>query len=243
MRLIPAGEFTMGSFAEAALAECQRYGSDCDRSWFEDEEPPHTVSLDSFYMDVYEVTNAFYADCVDAGQCQPPVETASDTRSSYYGNPEYGHFPVIYVDWDMAQTYCQWRGARLPTEAEWEKAARGEDGRVYPWGNELDSAYLNYNQEIGDTVEAGNYEGGKSPYGLYDMAGNVWEWVADYYSHEYYQSSPLSNPPGPDSGQEHVLRGGSWYDAAYLVRTTVRLQEPNPVDNNFGFRCAREAGP
>ena len=240
MVLIPEGQFTMGSDADDALAECQKYSSDCDRSYYEDEEPPHTVSLSAFYIDKYEVTNALYADCVNAGACRPPTETSSDTRPSYYGNSEFDNFPVIYVDWNMAKTYCEWRGARLPTEAEWEKAARGTNGRTYPWGEELDKIYANYNIDIGDTTAVGSYEIGKSPYGVYDMAGNVWEWVADRYSDTYYQDSPLSNPLGPDSGQERVVRSGSWYDPAYLIRTSVRNRFNSTfVDNNFGIRCSR----
>jgi serine/threonine-protein kinase len=244
MRLIPAGEFTMGSDnVDAALAACKNYDSTCDRGWFEDELVPHTVSLDAYYIDLYEVTNGRYAECVNAGVCQPPTETSSNTRSNYYGNSEFDNYPVIFIDWDMAKTYCEWRGARLPTEAEWEKAARGTDQRTYPWGGEASDAYGNYNNTIHDTNAVGSYESGKSPYGIYDMAGNVWEWTADYYSDTYYSSSPASNPQGPDSGQGRVLRGGSWYDPAFLIRTTTRLLQQYPVDNNYGFRCARSAKP
>jgi len=241
MVFIPAGEFTMGSDnIDEPLAECQSYYTGCDESWFIEEQPAHTVYLDDYYIDVYEVTNTLYADCVNAGVCEPPTDAGSATRDDYYGNAEFEHYPVIFVDWNMAKTYCEWREARLPTEAEWEKAARGADERIYPWGDELDPAALNYNQEFGDTVEAGNYDDGTSPYGLYDMAGNVWEWVADYYSSTYYQDSPSSNPLGPESGQGHVLRGGSWYDPAFLIRASSRLKEPDPVGNNIGFRCARD---
>ena len=244
MRLVPQGEFTMGSNADDALAECEKYGSDCDRGAYLDEEPPHTVTLDAFYIDTYEVTNALYAECVNASVCQPPTSTGSNTRSSYYGNPEFDDFPVIYVDWDMATTFCEWRGARLPTEAEWEKAARGTDARPYPWGAEADNSYANYGVQEGDTREIADYESGKSVYGLYDMAGNVWEWVADWYSDTYYQESPSSNPTGPDSGDGRVVRGGSWYDPANLIRTSVRNTfDTNFADNNFGIRCALDATP
>ncbi|MBL8063494.1 MAG: SUMF1/EgtB/PvdO family nonheme iron enzyme [Anaerolineales bacterium] len=241
MVLVPEGMFTMGSKAEDALAECLKYQSDCDLSWYRDEEPPHTVFLDSFYIDRYEVTNGQYAVCVDEGTCQPPTSSESAIRSSYYGNPEYENYPVIYVSWDMAKAFCEWRGARLPSEAEWEKAARGPEGNVFPWGAEADLTYANYNVDIGDTVAVGRYENGQSPYGAYDMAGNVWEWVADWYSNSYYQVSPLENPLGPETGEKRILRGGSWYDPAYLIRTSIRLVEPVPVDNNFGIRCARTA--
>jgi formylglycine-generating enzyme required for sulfatase activity len=243
MSLVSDGEFIMGNndIDEAVLAECQSLYPDCDRSWFGEEQPAHTVYLDAFYIDIYEVTNTLYAACVNESVCESPTDTGSETRDSYYGNSEFDHYPVIFVDWNMAKTYCEWRGARLPAEAEWEKAARGMDERTYPWGEEVDETYANYSNQIGDTTEAGDYESGKSFYGLYDMAGNVWEWVGDYYSETYYQDSPFSNPLGPDSGQEHVLRGGSWYDASFLIRTASRLKEPESVGNNFGFRCARDA--
>ena len=244
MVLVPAGEFTMGSRGvETALAECQTLDPSCDQTWFEDELTPHSVTLDAFYIDVYEVTNSQYAACVDSGICLLPTDTTSDSRSSYYGNAAFEDYPVIFVDWNMANTYCSWRSARLPTEAEWEKAARGTDERTYPWGEEIDDTRANYNNNIGDTSRVGSYESNKSPYGLYDMAGNVWEWVADYYSDTYYSNSPSLNPPGPESGSERVLRGGSWYDPAYLNRTTTRLKQVEPVDNNYGFRCAKNSNP
>ena len=149
MMFVPAGEFTMGS----------ENGST-------DESPIHTVTLDAYWIDQTEVTNQMYALCAQAGTCQPPEGTRSYTHSSYYGNPEYDNFPVIYVDWDMAKTYCEWAGARLPTEAEWEKAARGTDGRTYPWGEGLDCNKANYFGCVGDTIAVGSYDDGKSPYGL-----------------------------------------------------------------------------
>jgi formylglycine-generating enzyme required for sulfatase activity len=169
MRPVPAGEFTMGS------------DNDSDN-----RNSEHRVSLDIFYMDIYEVTNANYASCVMADVCETPHFTKSDFRASYYGNPEYDNFPVIYVDWRMARTYCEtWRGARLPTEAEWEKAARGTDGRSYPWGEGISCKQANYDGDpdlaaycVGETSEVGSYEGGQSSYGLYDMAGNVFEWTS-----------------------------------------------------------------
>lgn len=244
MVLVPAGEFVMGSRnIDAVIQECKSYVTECDQTWFQDELIPHTVFLDDFYMDIYEVTNRNYAVCVDAGACQPPVNTTSSTRSSYFGDPGFDDYPVIFIDWNMAKTYCEWRGARLPTEAEWEKAARGVDERTYPWGEEIDNTFANYNNNFGDTSPVGSYESNQSPYGIYDMAGNVWEWVADYYSESYYRDSPASNPPGPSSGQGKVLRGGSWYDPAYLIRTTTRFMQVEPVDNNYGFRCARDVTP
>jgi len=156
---VPAGSFQMGS--------------DTGDS---DEKPVHTVTLDAFWIDRTEVTNAMYALCVEAGKCSPPSSSKSYTRDNYYGDAQYNNYPVIYVTWDNANAYCEWAGRRLPTEAEWEKAARGTDGRTYPWGDAApDSTRLNYNSNVGDTTEAGKYPSGASPYGVWDMAGNVWE--------------------------------------------------------------------
>ena len=222
---VPAGEFTMGS----------ETGKD-------EEKPIHTIYLDGFWIDQTEVTNRQYALCVTAGQCIPPNETDSSLRSIYYGNSEFDDYPVIYVNWNMAKTYCEWAGRRLPTEAEWEKAARGMDERTYPWGEDISCNEANYDPKdscFGDTTIAGNFTSGESPYGVYDMAGNVWEWVSDWYSETYYQDSPLSNPLGPDSGQYRVLRGGSFDSSTSGVRTTNRYRyEPIYTLLSIGFRCA-----
>ncbi len=229
MSLIPAGEFNMGS----------------DTSDQPDEKPVHVVNLDAYYIDQYEVTNAAYKLCVDAGVCQPPVDTSSVTRASYYGNSQFDNYPVIYVDWNMSKNYCEWRGARLPTEAEWEKAARGTDERTYPWGENIDCTYANYFGSekgacVGDTTPVGSYASGQSPYGVYDMAGNVWEWTADLYSDTYYKNSPSENPLGPDSGDIRVLRGGSWYNYDFVARSASRVRsDPSGTSGVIGFRCAR----
>lgn len=229
MRLVSAGNFIMGN-------------SD---SQYSEEKPTHTVYLDDFYIDKYEVTNAAYKVCVDDGACQPPNQASSFTRDSYYGNPEYDNFPVLFVDWEDANAYCQWRDMKLPSEAQWEKAARGPDGRTYPWGENVDDTYANYDDAVGDTTAVGSYEKGKSPYGVYDMAGNAWEWVADWFSSSYYLDTPLTNPPGPVSGEYRVLRGGSWHDQAETVTTSSRgwNQLEYFENTDFGFRCAMDGQP
>ena len=225
MRYVPAGTFSMGSKNGEA-----------------DERPVHVVDLPAFYMDKYEVTNILYKACVDAGQCQFP-QLDSKTRSQYYGNPEFNDYPVIIVNWSAAKNYCEWRGARLPSEAEWEKAARGTDGRTYPWGEGIDCNHTNYGEPKrcrGDTTQVGNYESGKSPYGLYDMAGNVWEWVSDWY--DVYPGGDPSLYPY-DYGQIYrVVRGGSWGTKEFFSRSSFRGWPDSEFPyGSIGFRCARSA--
>ena len=247
--LIPAGEFPMGNDADVALAKCTEYSTECSRDWYKDEEPVHTVSLDAYYIDAYEVTNARYDECVQEGVCQHPTSLGSAKSESYFGAPAYANYPVIYVSWFYARTYCEWRGARLPTEAEWEKAARGSDGRTYPWGDEISCSTANYwgiedSGCVGTTTEVGLYQSGKSPDGVYDMAGNVWEWVGDWFSSSYYNNSPVSNPLGPHSGEERVLRGGPWEGNHNRVRSANRgRRDPTFTSDFIGFRCARDVIP
>jgi formylglycine-generating enzyme required for sulfatase activity len=210
------------------------------------EKPVHQVYLDTYYIDKYEVTNAHYRDCVLADGCQAPLQATSYTRADYYDSAQYDNYPVIYVNWEMARTYCEWRGARLPTEAEWEKAARGTDKRIYPWGAVIDQSRANYNQAVGDTTAVGSYENGKSVFGAYDLAGNVWEWVADWFQDNYYVTlgDNAVNPQGPQSGQERVLRGGSFFYRDYIVRSANRgWTNPQDVSSGFGFRCATGVQP
>lgn len=227
MLLVPAGEFMMGS-----------------DNGYSNEKPVHQVDLGAFYMDAYEVTNARYKVCEEVGVCDPPEILSSKKRSTYYVNGLYSNYPVINVNWDMAKTYCEWRDMQLPTEAQWEKAAKGTDGRTYPWGEGFSCDKANYQRCIGDTVAVGSYESDKSPYGIYDMAGNVTEWVADWYSETYYQDAPLSNPFGPNSGIDRVYRGGSWVDYENVMRTSVRLRgDPANSNDNLGFRCVSDTNP
>jgi formylglycine-generating enzyme required for sulfatase activity len=222
MMFVPAGEFTMGS-----------------DSGDSDEKPVHIVYLDAFWMDKFEATNAKYSECMKSGACGWPKLVNTVDGQNNLSDSKLGNYPVIYVTWNDASKYCQWAGKRLPTEAEWEKAARGTDARLYPWGNILDKRFLNF--PIRGSREVGLYPSGASPYGVEDMAGNVWEWVADWYDANYYANSPRNNPKGPESGQYHVSRGGSWLSQEGSVRSTTRGHPdyPDGVINTVGFRCAR----
>ena len=222
MVYVPEGDFEMGS-------------DDGDS----DEAPVRQVYLDEYWIDKYEVSNSQYALCVSAGACSQPSQTKSYTRNSYYGNPEYDHYPVMYVSWYDASDYCQWAGGELPTEAQWEKAARGQDGRTYPWGNDSpDSSLANYYDEyVGDTTEVGNYPAGGSPYGTLDMAGNLWEWVRDWYGD--YDLNETNNPLGQASGEYKVIRGGSWYFNYRSIRAAGRFfNYPTYSYLVGGFRCS-----
>jgi eukaryotic-like serine/threonine-protein kinase len=221
---VPAGEFNMGSLS------------------ISDARPIHKVFLDEFWIDRTEVTNAMYAKCVFAGMCKPPILSSSSFRDSYYGNSEFANYPVIYVSWVDAGAYCAWAGGRLPGEAEWEKAARGTDERIYPWGDTPPSCEFANSQACkNDTLEVGSHPDGASPYGALDMAGNVWEFVKDWYGEVYYSQSPASNPPGPARGDGNygVLRGGGWDASADFLRSAYRLDDGRENQYpNFGFRCA-----
>jgi len=270
MVLIPAGDFLMGSSDE----QIERYVKQFrwDISWYENERPQHPVYLDAYYIDKYEITNAQYKKFVDETNHPVPtvskeqireifhstgqfdvsdayIETVMEKSTSYAWKnntypPKMDAHPVMFVSWEDANAYAKWAKNRLPTEAEWEKAARGTDARTYPWGEKIDSSNLNYDEHAGGTTGVGLYPAGVSPYGVYDMAGNAWEWVTDWYGKDYYKHSPRKNPKGPNTGKYHVLRGGCWlfngYDARVADRN-VHLNHPDSVYNMNGFRCAKDA--
>ena len=241
MVYVPAGGFPMGS-------------TDDDGDAGSEEKPQHTVYLDAYWIDRTEVTNTQYRGCVEAGACKAPTTCGWDEEPTYDDAARAGH-PVVCVDWEGADAYCGWAGARLPTEAEWEKAARGAGGRIYPWGDRFDGSKVNYcdaNCEVDHKDEAaddgyartapvGSYPAGASPYGALDMAGNVWEWAADWYDEDYYSRSPQRNPKGPGSGESRVLRGGSWFNLSGLVRSAFRSYfVPANSLGNVGFWCAQQ---
>lgn len=239
MVYVPAGEFEMGG-----------------GKWVSSYSV-HTVFVDDFYMDKYEVTNAQYKKCVEAGECIPPWLTSAGYHDEYYKNPEFDPYPVIQINWYDAQTYCEWSGKRLPTEAEWEKAARGSEEWIYPWGNEFDGTKGNFcgrecredhsrNPRFTDgypeTSPVGSFPDGQSPYGAMDMAGNVKEWVSDWYD-VYPGGDPDLGSQSQYYGQEHkVVRGGSWNYNELWQTTFVRVSlDPFKDNHDLGFRCAQSA--
>lgn len=241
---VSAGTFRMG-------------GLDADKQ--PDEQPDHKVSLNAFWMDKTEVTNAMYLRCVNDGVCEPPRDFTSATQKSYFNNPQFDNYPVINVTWEDAKAYCQWVGRRLPTEAEWEYAARGTTLFRFPWGDaDATPSLANYDYQLRDTAAVGSYPDGASPFGVLDLGGNVWEYTADYYLQTYYRNSPESNPTGPEkpgpNGQQRVVRGGSWADNAKEMRVANRgfILAPDlsadklsqsylgEANNRTGFRCVSD---
>lgn len=242
---VPSGEFIMGSSdieAKITIEGGRAYP----------EIPVNTVYLDGYWIDQYEVSNRQYALCVDAGVCQPPYLSSSETRTKYFGNSEYSNYPVIWVTWYMARAYCEWGGRRLPTEAEWEKAARGTDGRKYPWGDDPVSgeranfcdvnctrtiANPLYDDGYSDTSPIGNYPAGTSPYGAMDMSGNVWEWTSTLI--QPYPYDATDGREDPEVYGERTWRGGPWSNGYWWMRSSVRYRSiPSYWYVNLGFRCA-----
>jgi formylglycine-generating enzyme required for sulfatase activity len=244
MVAVPAGEFTMGTDEVDLQDKAAEYG--ITKPWFKDEHPAHRVSLPLYFIDRYEVTHSDYRIFVqDTGRRPPP-----DWSNGLYPAGKDRH-PVVYVTWEDAEAFCSWAGKRLPSEAEWEKAARGEKGLRYPWGNEFDDTRANINGAVGNTVEVGKYPAGRSPYGAYDMIGNVWEWTEDGY--RPYPGS--SDPPDSYPANVKVLRGNSWAGLghfppkiyqevkAHYSRAGYRLyMSPTGLVNDVGFRCAKSPG-
>jgi sulfatase modifying factor 1 len=235
MVLIPEGSFPMGV----------PHG---DRDGGRDEYPRHDVFVNNFYIDKFELTNGRYLEFVKATNHRIPQNPKNATRNLWEGDTiteSLADRPVVNVDWADAQAYCQWAGKRLPTEAEWEKAAKGTTDRRFPWGNvEPTNKHLNFNQQwIGEKtlMPVGSYELGKSPFGVYDMAGNVWEWVNDWYDAKYYEKSPAKNPTGPETGTKRVLRGSGWQNETPTVRIFTRVDsDPTIRNESTGFRCAMD---
>jgi len=235
---VPAGEFEMGTDGDKAEA---------------DERPKHKVALDAFMIGKYEVTNAQYQAFVKATGHRRP-ENCCDPKFNVWKGSELiegaEELPAINVSWDDAVAFCKWADARLPTEAEWEKAARGTDGRLYPWGNEPPSGNrANYSFDpvsmwdgLASFAKKDQYENGRSPYGAYEMAGNVWEWTQDWYDENYYKNSPAKNPKGPDKADARVIRGASWRNTAEMLRTANRNKhKPDERRVYIGFRCAKDS--
>ncbi len=236
MVLIPEGPFPMG------VPKAARDGG-------VDERPNHEVFISTFYMDKYEVTNGRYLPFVTETGHRTPQHPTDPTKGLWKGNmmPEsVTDLPVINVDWADAQAYCHWAEKRLPTEAEWEKAAKGPNDWRFPWGDvEPTQEHANFNQLAwrgeATLVQVGIYEKGKSPYGVYDVAGNVWEWVADWYDPEYYQKSPYRNPKGPETGTSKTLRSSGWQGETPQMRIFTRIKSlPTDRNHSTGFRCAKD---
>jgi formylglycine-generating enzyme required for sulfatase activity len=211
---VPAGEFKMGS------------------NDYPGSSPVHTVYLDAYWIDKTEVSNAQYHLCVDSGACKKPG------LIKFFNDSKYSEHPVIAVDLSHAKAYCEWAGRRLPTEAEWEKAARGTDQRTYAWGEGIDCTKANLGgcKEFSNTSPVGHYPQGASPYGVLDMTGNVWEWVSDFFGK--YPSSKVNNPQGPSTGLSRIIRGGSWNLIGEWNEANSRLFVGyDRRDDSLGIRC------
>jgi formylglycine-generating enzyme required for sulfatase activity len=225
---IKSGEFIMGS-------------SEQDLEHADDELPQHRVFLNAYWISKTEITNGMYKKCVDAGVCKYSV---SHITNPHFLDPVYVNHPVVYINWKGAQTFCNWIGGRLPTEAEWEKAARGPDGEQYPWNSKVDGLiFTNSDNLVGDTTPVNAFPASVSYYGVLDMNGNVREWVYDWYDPNYYQYSPYNNPQGPEKTGLKVLKGASYLDPLRYTRAANRLaHKSNSPGAVRGFRCAISVG-
>ncbi len=225
---IPSGTFIMGSTDDFNEAELQ-------------EKPQHNVFLSGYWIDQTEVTQGMYKRCIASGGCPDLVH--DEEQNSNFTNSDYDNHPVTYVTWDQAKNYCEQVGRRLPTEAEWEKAARGTDARLYPWGDEPPNGnQALFGMAFNTTRPVGSYPDGKTPYGVLDMIGNVREWVNDIYSEYYYGESAEYDPQGPELSKDNyqrVLRGASYKDSLHYTHLAMRFHHvPNSPGENRGFRCA-----
>ena len=246
MIFIPAGSFTMG------------FKIDNEHEWGDmDEEPVHQVTLSSYWIDKYEVTSSNFTKFLNENKNEAhrfieitPSVTVKFDDNVYQPREGLENYPVNRVSWFGADAYCKWKEKRLPTEAEWEKAARGTDQRIFPWGNEFpDNSRVTFRRkfsekgfQVMEPVEG--MKNGISPFGVHQMAGNVWEWVSDWFDATAYQDENRIDPKGPESGISKVLRGGNWYYKAYYMRTTYRFNERPDIFKVWqGFRCARQAKP
>lgn len=244
MVYVPAGRYVMGSALEEAIAICERTrsSSDCLPWRFVNGTPPHEVEVSAFWLDQFEVSTAQYAACVVAGVCAPPSENTSFQREAYYGEAEFAAFPAIYVDWTGASAFCAWRGARLPTEIEWEYASRGPQNLAYPWGDAMpDETYANFGMMTGDTIAPETYPAGASWVNAYHLIGNVWEWTASPYApYPGYEDPPFEVPPeGRFNAAYYVIRGGSWgTDRGELAASRRFGHATDMARSSTGFRCA-----
>ncbi len=263
--LVPDGPFTRGSTPKgikSGVRDCRKtYTSpeECKEQWFAYEAPSASVTLDSFYIQKYEVSNKDYKKCVEDGGCKTQKWsqcTAWDGKAWAEGNAlrpdlKRSTHPAVCVSWYDARDYCQWIDARLPTEAEWEKAARGEDDeRQYPWGDDWDPAKANWGEKGGfgkidgyvTSAPVKSMSKGRSPYGTYHQAGNVWEWTRDTYEQGFYARASSDNPKNTDAGDIKVMRGGSWSFAGNGARVAYRFsKKANHREDAVGFRCAMDA--
>ena len=254
MAFIRGGKFVRGSTFEenqTAFKMCRKNDRSCKLWWFSDEYPLKLVMLQTYLIDIYEVTNEKYLQFVEATGHPPALDDSCTTDACREGNlwkessfpSKIRRQPVTQVSWYDAQVYCKWRGKRLPTEAEWEKAARGPSGSIYPWGNAFPKGRATFKrkwQGLHTMTNVGSYPNGVSVYGVHDMAGNVWEWVSDWYSRTYYNRGTKNNPKGLSKGEFKSLRGGSWVNFAGTLRSAFRRwSRPGVRFNDTGFRCAK----